>query len=100
MSSSVEHGATFAGVDAPSSLIDDTWLCMGLTVVWTPQPPNTPVSIKTGPTLAISKAEAGPNADGCIAPGSVWFPSGVRVACLGSWGVLLGAGKRRGRGPG
>jgi len=51
------------------------------------QPPNTPVSIKTGPTLlAVVKAEAGPNADGCIAPGSLWIPSGVCAARLASLG--------------
>ena len=46
------------------------------------QPPNTPLSIKTGATLlAVMKAEAGPTADGCICPGSVWIPSGVHIVC-------------------
>ena len=62
------------------------------------QPPNTPVSIKTGPTLlAVVKAEAGPNADGCIAPGSVWIPSGLRVTCLRTLGCSCPS-KLRGRG--
>ena len=53
-----------------------------------PQPPNTPVSIKTGNTLlSVAKAEAGPNADGCITPESVWIPSGLRIACLRMLGV-------------
>lgn len=52
-------------------------------VVCLRQPPNTPVSIKTGVALlAISKAEAGPDADGCIAAGSVWIPSGVHSCDL------------------
>ena len=63
--------------DGLPSLRDAAWACMCLNMMCVLQPPNTPVSIKTGNTLlSVIKAEAGPNADGCIAPGSVWISSG------------------------